>query len=526
MGQTRVDLHHLLEDLRDAYPGALEETILTEIVANSLDSDARRISLRSEPSESVLVVVDDGRGMSRRELSRFHDVAASSKRRGEGIGFAGVGIKLGLLACSEVLTETHRGGKRVATRWRLASRHRAPWHWVDPPGFLDAQGTAVCLRLKNALSPLLDSGFLEAVLRQHFEPLLDSRFDAVLAARYPDGIELVVNGRELDKSDSTPGAAIDVVLPRKRKPCGRGVLIRSADPLPENEAGIAVSTLGKVIRRGWDWLGLTPLAPRLVGGLVEVPSLSESLTLNKADFLRSGPRGLYYLSVRKAIQQAVMAQLEAWGEGRDPEEEARRRAARPLERDLEQVLVHLAEDFPALAPLVEQRAGGQKLLPVGGRGGAQDGGDAAEAAGSDVGGPNAAPEGVPAEEAAPGAPATGPADGRNPPDQPAEGPEPGGGGRKAPRRYRLSIEFEERPDLPGLARLIESTVRINTAHPAQRRAVASRAEGYHAALGVALALSTEVSDAQRAPEFINAFLTHWGEALGRDLRRRGAKKSR
>ncbi len=40
MGETRVDLHHLLEDLRDAYPGELEETILTEVVANSLDTGA------------------------------------------------------------------------------------------------------------------------------------------------------------------------------------------------------------------------------------------------------------------------------------------------------------------------------------------------------------------------------------------------------------------------------------------------------------------------------------------------------
>jgi hypothetical protein len=26
MGETRVDLLHLLEDLRDAYPGSIEET--------------------------------------------------------------------------------------------------------------------------------------------------------------------------------------------------------------------------------------------------------------------------------------------------------------------------------------------------------------------------------------------------------------------------------------------------------------------------------------------------------------------
>ena len=41
MAETRVDLLHLLEDLRDAYTQSLEETILTELIANALDSGAR-----------------------------------------------------------------------------------------------------------------------------------------------------------------------------------------------------------------------------------------------------------------------------------------------------------------------------------------------------------------------------------------------------------------------------------------------------------------------------------------------------
>ena len=92
MGETRVDLYHLLEDLRDAYPGSLEETILTEIISNSLDSGAARVVLTADPGQRVLTVVDNGSGMKRRELSRFHDLAASTKTRGRGIGFAGVGI--------------------------------------------------------------------------------------------------------------------------------------------------------------------------------------------------------------------------------------------------------------------------------------------------------------------------------------------------------------------------------------------------------------------------------------------------
>ena len=158
MGETRVDLQHLLEDLRDAYTGALEETILTEIAANALDSGATRIRLRTDPADATLIVLDDGRGMHRRDLARYHDVAASTKSRGEGIGFAGVGIKLGLLVSSEVVTETRRGATHVATRWHLASRYRAPWKWIPPPGLTAARGTAVQLRLTNPLSPLLDAG--------------------------------------------------------------------------------------------------------------------------------------------------------------------------------------------------------------------------------------------------------------------------------------------------------------------------------------------------------------------------------
>src|SRR5436309_8532267 len=155
MGETRVDLHHLLEDLRDAYSGALEETILTEIVANALDSGASLVRILADPARAALTVVDDGSGMQRRDLARYHDIAASTKTRGEGIGFAGVGIKLGLLLSEQVLTETRRGKSHVATRWHLASRHKAPWKWVPPPGLVAERGTAVTLELTNPLSPLL-----------------------------------------------------------------------------------------------------------------------------------------------------------------------------------------------------------------------------------------------------------------------------------------------------------------------------------------------------------------------------------
>lgn len=138
------------------------------MIANSLDSGAASVVLSPDPTKATLTIIDDGRGMSKRELGRYHDLASSAKTRGRGIGFAGVGIKLGLLIAKEVITETRHGRVHLASSWRLASRSRAPWKWIEPPGLLTANGTAVALRLDNPLSPLLDSGYLARAASAHF----------------------------------------------------------------------------------------------------------------------------------------------------------------------------------------------------------------------------------------------------------------------------------------------------------------------------------------------------------------------
>ena len=197
-GYTKVDLRHLLEDLRDAYPGGLEETILTELVANSLDAGASVIRLYADPAAATFRLLDDGRGMVWKELRQFHNLATSSKTRGAGIGFAGVGIKLALLAAREVVTESRRGKSHAASRWHLASAELAPYEQVPPPGFVTEHGTAVQLHLNHGLSPLVDAGYLEHVLRQHFEPLLDPSFASALAPLYPRGVRFEVNSRPLE----------------------------------------------------------------------------------------------------------------------------------------------------------------------------------------------------------------------------------------------------------------------------------------------------------------------------------------
>jgi hypothetical protein len=515
LGETRVDLLHLLEDLADAYPGDLHETVLTEIVANALDSGASHLAIQADAAARTLTVTDDGSGMTRADLRRFHDVAMSTKERGEGIGFAGVGIKLGLLVSEEVLTESRRGASHISTSWSLVSRKRAPWRWITPLDLAGERGTAVRLRLSDVLSPLLDAGFLEAALRRHFEPLFDPAFDEILHAHYPHGVAFSIGGATLERQPLADDVRSPLVLrlARKRKPAGAGWIAREPVNLPDDRRGLAISTYGKVIKRGWDWLGINPAAAERTTGMIETPALAAALTLNKTDFIRSGPRGALYLAYRKAIQEAVAQQLAQWGDEESADTAAHRRVARPIERDMEEVLADLADDFPLLAMLVERRAGGRKRFPSGN-------GTSAARDTLDMFAPPREME-APTTEAPSQEPAAMSVHEAPPREQPAEGDVSSTGrrGPARPARLGLTIQFESRPDDSELGRLVESTVWVNDAHPAYRRAAASRSEGYHIALAVAMALASVATDPLHEHEFVLEFLSRWGETRAPRRRR-------
>src|SRR5439155_15930216 len=99
------------------------------------------------------------------------------------------------------------------------------------------------------------------------------------------------------------------------------------------------------------------------------------------------------------------------------------------------------------------------------------------------------------------------------PQPSAEAMIPSAPGPKRAARYGLSIEFETRSSDPEIARLIESTVWVNDAHPAFRRAVLSRSEGYHLALAVAMALAPLAAEPAQQHRFVTTFLGHWGLSL-------------
>jgi hypothetical protein len=508
MGETRVNLKHLLEDIRDTYPFPIEEAILTELVANALDSGASEIRFHTSPKQKWLSIVDNGKGMTPPQLDHYHDIAATTKERGKGIGFAGIGAKLALLSAHTVLTETKAGRSYNATRWRLETLQRAPWELIEPRELIEGpHGTAITLQFGES-SPLTEGPYVEMIMRAHFYPLLDEAFAPVVQALYPSGIRFWVNQRPL-KAMPIEGVreqrTFSVQIGSTHKAIGIGIIGKSDADLPEPQRGIGISAYGKVIKRGWDWLGLTPKHPNQLTGLVEVPMFVALLTTNKADFLKNGGSLRKYYRYRKAIQEALEPILREFGESA-PVRDRSARDVRPLEREVEQVLGNMLTDYPEIAPLVGRRRTNQpgfNLVP-----------DAnaptlaimtetlqdivTQAQESAQPGPTEAPPNAPA--ASPGAVLESSDDGDV-------------GARLQPGKRLgpgLMIGFEEAPERSELGWLVENTIWINRAHPAYRKATNSGNESYHTVLSVVWVLLGHLDDRHSAQRFISQFLSGWG----------------
>jgi hypothetical protein len=507
MGETRVNLKHLLEDIRDTYPFAIEEAILTELVANALDSGASEIHLATQ--DQAFTVRDNGQGMTPSQLDRYHDIAATTKERGKGIGFAGIGAKLALLIAGHVVTETRAGPSYNATRWRLESSQRAPWELLEPRHLIAGpHGTAVTLEWAagDQPSPLADAGFVQSVVHTHFHPLLEEGFRPVMQEIYPGNVRFFLNDRPLKppKIQGLGEPLVFVVQGGNPKPVGIGFLGKSRRDLPEPLRGIGISAYGKVIKRGWDWLGLLPQHPHRLTGIVEVPALAQILTTNKADFLRDAASLKKYYRHRKAIQETLEPILRELGEA-PPTRERPAPEVRPVQREVEQVLGALLEDYPEFAPLVGRRRARQPGLGLQPEPGAPTlaaltkalQGWTESTPGPDPDGPTATPT-QPALAAA----------------AVLEANEDGAvtAALRAGRRVGpgLVLAFEDAAERGALGRMVGNTLWINRAHPAYRKAAGTGCENYHIVLSVVWVLLGHLDDRHSAQQFISEFLSGWG----------------
>ena len=125
-----VNLLNMLQNLLGMYEYEDIEVLVLEAVANGMDAgaDTINIDLKRYPSGCHVTFHNNGVPMNEVDFVNYHTVAVSTKEKGKGIGFAGVGAKIFMAAWpdAEITTVTGKGSDVLASRmWRERSRDGA-----------------------------------------------------------------------------------------------------------------------------------------------------------------------------------------------------------------------------------------------------------------------------------------------------------------------------------------------------------------------------------------------------------------
>lgn len=347
--ESSINYENLIRDLAEMYAFDVAEVVFVELVANSLDAKPTRVSIDFDPKKKVLVILDNGSGMSASDFDQYHDFAAGLKTRGSGIGFAGVGAKVSFNIATRVITETRSASFSGGSNWYLQSKNKLVWEDIQPTHLTNHGSRVEVLFRPDVTLPYSSTEDLIRLLRRHYLPLIDTEFLTLYEQfhYYSSKLRFIVNGHVIEPCDIATNFALEKVrrfFPQKaNKRFGYGILgLSPTEYLIEPDlCGVLMCTHGKVIKA--DFFSQFPgtMGPRILG-LVELPGLIDFLTTAKTDFIRRKK-----LREFERLYDPVRQEFKAWltDLGVQSQEIAGTDEATKLERELRRLL----NDVPELS---------------------------------------------------------------------------------------------------------------------------------------------------------------------------------
>lgn len=351
--ESSVDFRNLIRDLAEIYPFSVDETVITELVANSLDANATLISIDYDPKQKKLVFLDNGDGMTVDQFRQYHNLAAGLKSRGSGIGFAGIGAKISFNIADRVITETKSCSFKGGSNWKLVKEktgeEKLIWEDIEPT-HIKGHGTRVEIDFfDNAEISFATTDEIAGILQKHYLPLFDEKFLEVYAEleKY-QSIRFCVNGSILPVINLKKKFDIqkykEIPLRRSEKLIGYGFigLAKNDYPLGEDLCGVLISVYGKVIKSELFHQFPGREGAKIIG-LFEVPALIGFLNTSKNDFIRSNANHKKFESYYGPIREAFKHWLSE--AGIETQEIDIPKETRKIENEIKKIL----DDIPELS---------------------------------------------------------------------------------------------------------------------------------------------------------------------------------
>ena len=270
------DWKKLIRDFRDQFPYDPLTALIVETFANSVDAGANRIDIVVEGDKYA--IIDNGRGMTSWEFKEYHNIASLTRRRGEGIGFVGVGAKIFLDRAEYTITETKHRTFHRATHWAFYG-DSLEYELVETPNKIPHKtGTYVEVKLTerediNKLAP------------QFVKETLQQQYNAILLGNYRVR-EVTLNGEivepwQLNESEIERRKDFDFRFGGHRI---TGFFVKANRSLPDDFQGPSIVVHGKTVTQ-W-WFRQYPLMSETFYGLILADYLIDILTTSKSDFER------------------------------------------------------------------------------------------------------------------------------------------------------------------------------------------------------------------------------------------------
>ena len=303
----QIKILETLNNLLDMYEYRNEEVLVLEAIANGIDAKAKRISIEliRDESNCYIVFLNDGSPMKPADFDRYHTISSSTKTKGEGIGFAGVGAKIFLAAWdqAEIVTVTGKNNDVFVSRMFRqgddvqydSSLKGTPVQQMVGSGKLDHKyGTSYKVKVSPDGYNWLQGNISEK-LRFWFN-------DALLSKK----LELYVNGKSIVPWQPE-GEKISVKIKAGSVHIPCHIWICKEDT-PEDMRHIVYSVFGKRIKNeSVDWANLIKgNNSKKIFCMADVSILASHLVANKENFKKN----TYTNKIRGQINKRLFGELE------------------------------------------------------------------------------------------------------------------------------------------------------------------------------------------------------------------------
>lgn len=285
-----IKLYETLLNLLNMYTYRDEEVLVLEAVANAIDARAKKIDITFERGRDNGYVNfhNDGAPMNKQDFENYHTISLSSRTKGEGIGFAGVGAKIFLASPEggEIITTTGRDAKNILASVMYRNGHDVEYETSSDVGISKILGKkkihhkyGTSYRVRLSLK-----GY--RYLKEKINSTLQFWFNYGLMSKK---IQITVDGKRVSPWEPRGEKFIRYVVWRKQKiQC---YFWLSKDEIPEERRHIVYSVYGKRIKND-----PVDFAYQIKGDknnkvfcLADVTVLAKWLNTNKEDFQKNIP---------------------------------------------------------------------------------------------------------------------------------------------------------------------------------------------------------------------------------------------